>query len=105
MVDDDRSACGRAASQRARVIVADATTDPAFGHPEAAAAAGFRAVWSVPVTDPQGRLLGVISTHYPCPWSPRRRGLQIMERYAELAAQAMTPRVAAVPGQAPRLSR
>jgi GAF domain len=102
VIDDDRSACGRAARQRAQVMIADVTADDAFAaHLEAAAAAGFRAVWSVPLADPAGRLLGVVSTHYRRPWSPPRQDLWIMERYAELAAREMSRRAAAVLDRGP----
>jgi len=98
LVDDDRSACGRAARRRSQIVIADTSTDPAFtAHRDAAAAAGFRAVWSTPLVDQAGRLLGVVSTHYPRPWSPTRRDLQMMELFGELAGQAMAARVAELP--------
>ena len=65
VVNDARSACGRAARGGIPVLITDVTTDPAFApHREAAAAAGFRAVQSTPLIDATGTLLGVLSTHY-----------------------------------------
>jgi hypothetical protein len=47
VVDDDSSACGRTATERAQTVIADVNTDPAFApHREIAAASGFRAVQS-----------------------------------------------------------
>jgi GAF domain len=51
-VDDDTSACGRAASQRAQMVIADVNADPGFArHRDIAAASRFRAVQSTPLVD------------------------------------------------------
>ena len=90
MVDDDRSACGRAARGRAQTVIADVTTDTRFApHRDIAAASAFRAVQSTPLIDRAGRLLGVVSTHYPRPYRPPARDLQIMKRYGEMVGQAI----------------
>ena len=55
-----------------RVIVEDVTQSPIFrGHPalEVILDAGARSVQSTPLTDPSGRILGMLSTHWR---SPRR---------------------------------
>ena len=68
VVNDDRSACGRAARYGTQLVIADVITDPGFEpHREIAVASGFRAVQSTPLIDKAGRLVGVISTHYPRP--------------------------------------
>jgi len=96
VVDDDRSACGRAASRGAQLVIADVTTDPGFGpHREIAAASGFRAVQSTPLTDQAGRLVGVVSTHYPRPYALPAREMRIISRYAELAGQVLAARLSA----------
>lgn len=61
---------------------------------EIAMAAGFRAVQSMPVIDPDGRLRAIISTHFRDVHLPSDRDLQIVEWYAELvgAALAKVPR-------------
>jgi hypothetical protein len=64
--------------------------DPGFEpHREIAAAAGFRAVQSTPLADRMGRVIGVVSTHYPCPYSPPDRVLRIIQRYADLVGQVL----------------
>jgi hypothetical protein len=86
-VDDDGSACGRAAHARAQTVITDVQRDPAFApHREIAAASGFRAVQSTPMIDPSGRLLGIISTHFPRPHRPTRLQLQLVDWYAHRLA-------------------
>src|SRR5215470_9965383 len=97
-VDDDRSACGRAAKRHAQTVIVDVTTDPGFGpHRAIAQASGFRAVISTPVIDGDGHLIGVVSTHYRQPHYPLTRDRKIMERYGELVGRAMAGHVAAAP--------
>jgi hypothetical protein len=73
-VDDDTSACGRAASQRAQIVIADVNADPGFArHRDIAAAARFRAVQSNPLVDVRGRVVSVPSTFYPRPYRPHAR--------------------------------
>jgi GAF domain-containing protein len=90
IVDDDGSACGRAARDLAQTVIADVNTDPRFApHREIAAAAGFRAVNSTPLLDLRGRLVGVLSTHYPRPYRPPNADLELMKRLGELIGQAI----------------
>lgn len=90
VVDDDRSACGRAARERAQAVIVDVTIDARFAaHRDIAAASAFRAVQSTPLIERTGRLLGVVSTHHPRPYSPPPRDLEIMKRYAQLVGQIM----------------
>jgi GAF domain-containing protein len=96
VVADDRSACGRAASRGAQLVIPDVTTDPGFEpHREIAAASGFRAVQSTPLTDRAGRVIGVVSTHYPRPFAPLARDLRIISRYADLAGRVLASRLGA----------
>src|SRR5215472_7451572 len=89
-VDDDRSACGRAARRAAQLVISDVITDPGFEpHREVAAASGFRAVQSTPLVDKAGRVVGVVSTHYPRPYAPPARDMLIISRYADLIAQIL----------------
>lgn len=90
VVDDDGSACGRAARQRSQTAIDDVDHDPGFApHREIAASAGFRAVQSTPIVDPAGRLHGVISTHF----RRRRRlspaQLQLIGWYCERVGAAL----------------
>lgn len=94
VVDDVRSACGRAARELAQTVITDVGIDAWFApHRDIAAAAAFRAVQSTPLIERSGRLLGVVSTHYPRPYSPSRRDREIMKRYGELAGQIMADQV------------
>src|SRR5215469_167727 len=89
-VDDDRSACGRAAKRHAQTVIVDVMTDPGFApHRAIAEASGFRAVLSTPLIDRDGRLIGVVSTHYPRPYCPSGRDRQVMERYGQMAGWVM----------------
>jgi GAF domain-containing protein len=89
VVDDDGSACGRAASEHAQTVIGDVGTDPGFApHREIAAASRFRAVQSTPLVDQSGQLVGMLSTHYPRPYVPPARDLGLMRRLGELIGQA-----------------
>jgi hypothetical protein len=97
VVDDDRSACGRAARHGAQLVITDVSIDPGFEpHRHIAAASGFRAVQSTPLADKMGRVIGVVSTHYPCPYAPPDRNLRIIKRYADLAGQVLAARLDAL---------
>ena len=90
VVDDDRSACGRAARHGAQLVITDVVTDPAFApHREVAAASGFRAVQSTPLIDKAGRVVGVVSTHYPRPYDPPARDMLVIKRYADIVGQIL----------------
>lgn len=84
---DDDSACGKAMSQKTRVIIEDVTVDPTFeAHREIAEAAGFRSVQSTPLLSRSGRVLGVLSTHYLTVHRPSERDLRLLDLYARQAA-------------------
>jgi hypothetical protein len=92
VVADDGSACGRAARRATQVVIADVTTDPGFApHQDIASASGFRAVQSTPLIDRSGRLVGMVSTHYPRPISLPGRDLQIMTRFGTLIGAWLGP--------------
>ena len=93
VVNDARSACGRAARGGSPVHITDVTRDSAFApHREAAAAAGFRSVQSTPLMDAAGNLLGVLSTHYTEPSQMQDADRLIIRHYGELVGQIMTQR-------------
>jgi GAF domain-containing protein len=90
VVDDDQSACGRATRERAQTVIPDVSVDARFApHRDIAAASSFRAVLSTPLVEPDGRLVGIVSTHYPSPYCPPARDLEIMKRYGELIGQVL----------------
>jgi len=91
VVSDDSSACGRAARDLAQVVIADVREDPRFAaHREIAATSGFRAVQSTPLVDQDGRLLGMLSTHYPRPYRPPAAELAVMRQLGVLIGQVMS---------------
>jgi hypothetical protein len=98
VVADGSSACGRSASLGAQLIIADVSNDPGFEpHRDIAAASGFRAVQSTPLVDRAGRVLGVVSTHYPRPFTPPARNMRIVKRYADLVGQVLASRGSPAP--------
>jgi GAF domain-containing protein len=93
VVEDDKSACGRAAKRNAQVVISDVITDKRFEpHRSIAAASEFRAVQSTPLVGRNGQLVGVVSTHYPDPYAPSARELRIIRRYADLLGQVLGSR-------------
>jgi GAF domain-containing protein len=88
--NDDPSACGRAARQLEQTVIADVDIDPRYAPLRGiAAASGYRAVQSTPLVDLGGRLVGMLSTHYPCPYRPPDDALELMKRFGELIAEAI----------------
>jgi len=93
VVNDDLSACGRAAARNMQVVISDVITDKRFEpHRAIARASRFRAVQSTPLVDKNGQLVGVVSTHYPDPYAPSARDLRIIRRYADLVGQVLSSR-------------
>ena len=98
VVADDGSACGRAAAQRTQTVIVDVSIDPGFApHREIAAAAGFRAVQSTPLTDYGDRVLGMLSIHYPRPYCPPDRDLLLMRRFGQKVGTIMADHLSAFP--------
>jgi GAF domain len=96
VVDDDASACGRAAQEGAQVVIVDVNADAGFArHRDIAASAGFRAVQSTPLVDYAGRLIGMVSTHFRPPHRPSDRDLRVMELYGDFAGEAVRQRLGA----------
>jgi PAS domain S-box-containing protein len=85
-----KGARGFSQLSRAPVIVSDTETDPLFGEfREQAHKAGFRAVHCLPLTTRDGRLLGVLSIHFPVPRHPTDRETKFGEMYSRLAADSI----------------
>lgn len=94
LVRDDNSACGRAATEHAQVVIADVHEDPGFApHVDIAAASGFLAVQSTPLVTPSGRLVGMISTHFRQRHRPPEHDLLMMQQYARSVGQAIGERL------------
>jgi hypothetical protein len=66
VVDDSSTACALAMQRRSRVVVTDVAADPVFAGTEPGRmvlAAGVRSVQSTPLLTPDGRCIGIVSTH------------------------------------------
>jgi C4-dicarboxylate-specific signal transduction histidine kinase len=82
--------CGVCLERGQPVIVEDVETDPVFeGYREAARSAGFRAVYSTPLLDRGGRLVGVLSLHFREPHRPGEREIRLTDLYTRLAGAAI----------------
>jgi PAS domain S-box-containing protein len=93
---EEGSACGRALSRGAQVIIPDVAQDPAFASDLAAAReAGFRAVQSTPLLTSTGRPLGMLSTHFRQPRRFAARELRLTDLYARLASDALATQLLA----------
>jgi PAS domain S-box-containing protein len=85
MADD--SACGRALRPGERTVVPDVESDPAYAPLRPiASAAGYRAVQSTPLLARDGRVLGVLSTHWRSVHEPNEQALRWLDLYARQAA-------------------
>jgi hypothetical protein len=85
-----------------QTTIADVTTDSRFTpHRGIAAASGFRSVQSTPLVDKAGRLIGVVSTHYPWPRHPAWRDALLMQHYTALAGSVIADRLRAGSGLPP----
>jgi PAS domain S-box-containing protein len=80
-------ACGRCLERRARVIVEDAESDPIFAdYRDAVRAGGFRSSHSVPILRKDGHAIGVLTAHYEGAHRPDAREEQLLDLYAQMAA-------------------
>jgi transcriptional regulator with GAF, ATPase, and Fis domain len=85
---DDSSACGRAFRERVSVIIPDIEKDAAFAaFRQEANNAGFQAVQSTPLATLDGKLLGVVSTHFANPHEPTPIEMETMMQYGSVAAE------------------
>ena len=90
VVDNDGSACGRAAEKAAQTVIVDVNKDPAFEpHRSIAAASGFRAVVSTPLVNDSG-LVGVVSTHFPRPHRLSAHELRSLQQLGKIAGTALS---------------
>lgn len=89
VVDDNSSACGRAA-KGGQTVIPDVAEDPLFtAHRDIARAADFRAVQSTPLVDYAGQTIGVVSTHFRHSHAPSDSVLRIMRLYADFAGETI----------------
>jgi PAS domain S-box-containing protein len=84
---DEGSCCAQAMQSGAPVVIEDVECDPSYElHRQVAAAAGYRAVQSTPLKSRDGRILGMLSTHFREPHRPSKRDGRLLDLYARLAA-------------------
>ena len=91
-----QAACGTAMSERARVVVEDVETHPAFRDAQLQAvmrAAGVRAVQSTPLIDHNGTVFGMLSTHFRTPHQLTEHELHLIDVFARLLADVDRKRV------------
>jgi GAF domain-containing protein len=84
----DGSACGRALRHRTPVIIRDVEQDPEYtGFSNDARIAGYRAVQSTPLVTVDGRLLGLVSTHFAIVNQPTPIEMETLQTYGAMAAE------------------
>jgi DNA-binding NarL/FixJ family response regulator len=69
VTSDKKCVCGAAMGENSRVIVTDVVTDPLFSNQarDVLLRANVRSVQATPLVGSQGKLVGMVSTHYRCP--------------------------------------
>ena len=83
---DSPTACGRAFQRRERVVVEDIFIDPEFSKlGEKTRLFGFAAVQSTPLRGRNGRLFGILSTHYDRPRRPSEEDLGTLDLFIQEA--------------------
>lgn len=81
---------GRAVHSRAPVVIGDAFAAVEYPFLRASAAAsGYRAVQATPMITSEGRLVGVVSTHFAQAHACTRLDMPMTRFYAQLAANAL----------------
>jgi PAS domain S-box-containing protein len=81
-----QGACGAAFARRERVVIEDVGSDPIYApYVEAARLGGYQAVFSTPMVDRGGEVLGTIAAYFPEPHRPPERQARLVELYARQA--------------------
>lgn len=87
---EDSSACARALRTGESIFIEDVEQDPEFlPHRKVAAAAGFRAVLSMPVIAQHGEPLGIFSVHFREPQRLSDTALRRSDLFLSLAAETL----------------
>jgi PAS domain S-box-containing protein len=82
--------CGSAAFRNETIIVSDIASDPKWAPAkDLAAKFGLHACWSVPIRDPNNRVLGTFAMYHRSPISPGTGELAIVRAGAHLAGNAI----------------
>jgi len=91
-VVDETAACAVAMGTQQRVMVEDVTKSPIFEGTEALRVlleADVRAVQSTPLLSREGKVLGIISTHFDHPHRPSENELHFLDILARQASNAL----------------
>jgi signal transduction histidine kinase len=84
---DEGSACAQAMQRGGRIVIEDVKADPTYTpHLLIAAAAGYQAVQSTPLTNRNGTVVGMLSTHFRAPHRLSQRDERLLDLYARHAA-------------------
>jgi diguanylate cyclase (GGDEF)-like protein/PAS domain S-box-containing protein len=87
---DEHTVCAEALRRRERVVVEDIRTAPGFEHlRKIAAQAGYCAVQSTPLLNRDGKVLGVISTHFAGSHQPSEQELRLLDLYVNQAVDLL----------------
>jgi CheY-like chemotaxis protein len=88
---DAPTACARAFRGQERVVVEDIHLDPDFSKlgGEVCDSFGFSAVQATPLRGRNGRMLGILSTHYDRPYRPPEEDLQTLDLYIHEAERVL----------------
>lgn len=85
-LESAEGACGMAYQARRRIVIEDTETDPTCASiRDLAAKSGFRAVHSTPLITRSGKVVGVLSTHFPNRHRPSLREMQLADLCARQA--------------------
>jgi GAF domain-containing protein len=100
---DDPCACGRALRSNTSIVIRDVQTDPEYApFRSIAAEAGYRGVQSTPAISADGRIIGVISTHFRRPHAPTRLEMHLIRLYGRCLADGVlshSPEMQSIPAQ------
>ncbi len=89
-IGPDVGSCGSAAFRNETIIVEDIATDYRWAAAkELPLGFGLRACWSVPIRDPNHRVLGTFAMYHRKPGSPKPGELSVVEAGAHLAGNAI----------------
>jgi PAS domain S-box-containing protein len=91
-IDPDYGPLSRSLSEKARIIVADVTTDPRWAHsawPAGMTAHGLHSNWSAPILAADGAPLAAFAIYRAEPQAPTPQELEVIDRFSHIAGLAI----------------
>jgi diguanylate cyclase (GGDEF)-like protein/PAS domain S-box-containing protein len=89
-IGDSVGSCGAAAYRKERVVAEDVQTHPNWApYRELASQANVQSCWSQPIIGTEGQVLGTFALYHRQPAQPSTVEIDLIERYAKLAALAI----------------